>query len=155
MKSNHPFLWTLAVIILIALGVFTYEVTGPKATEFAGGKSVALSEYRGADPTGVPAELQNATQIEKGEYLTRAADCMVCHTTQDGAAYAGGRAFVLPFGTLYSTNITADTETGIGGYPPQEFLRCTSKGPRPHHPQQYSAQPLSRHTPISDPAAPA
>jgi mono/diheme cytochrome c family protein len=150
MKNNHPFLWTLAVIILIALGVFTYEVTGPKATDFAGGKSVALSEYHGADPTGVPAELQSATQIEKGEYLTRAADCMVCHTTQDGAAYAGGRAFVLPFGTLYSTNITPDTETGIGGYSDQDFLDAIHKGLGRNHQKLYPAMPFASYTLMSD-----
>ncbi len=150
MKNNHPFLWVLAVVIVIALGVFAYEVTGPKATDFAGGKSVTLSEYHGADPTGVPAELQNATQIEKGEYLTRAADCMVCHTTQDGAAYAGGRPFVLPFGTLYSTNITPDTETGIGGYSDQDFLDAIHKGLGRNHEKLYPAMPFASYTYMSD-----
>lgn len=150
MKNNHPFLWALAVVILIALGVFAYEVTGPKPTDFAGGKGVTLSEYHGADPTGVPAELQNATQIEKGEYLTRAADCMVCHTTQDGAAYAGGRAFVLPFGTLYSTNITPDTETGIGGYSDQDFLDAIHKGLGRNHEKLYPAMPFASYTYMSD-----
>ena len=52
--------------------------------------------------------------------MTRAADCEVCHTAKDGIPFAGGRAFVLPFGTLYSTNITPDAETGIGNYNDEE-----------------------------------
>ena len=53
---------------------------------------------------------------------------MVCHTAPGGAAYAGGLAFPLPFGTLYSTNITADKDTGIGNYSDQEFLNAVQRG---------------------------
>jgi mono/diheme cytochrome c family protein len=102
-------LWTLAVIVAAALAVTGYEVFGPKPTDFAGGARVALGAYHGADPSGVPAELKSASLIERGEYLTGAADCAVCHTAKDGVPFAGGRAFVLPFGTMYSTNITPDT----------------------------------------------
>ena len=105
-RAAHPLLWALAAIIVIAILVGAYLVFGPKATDFAGGKRVVLSEYHENDPTGVPAELKSASLIERGEYLTRAADCMVCHTAKGGVPFAGGRAFVLPFGTLYSTNIT-------------------------------------------------
>ena len=54
------------------------------------------------------------TSSQRGEYLTRAADCEACHTAKGGAPFAGGLAFKLPFGTLYSTNITPDKDTGIG-----------------------------------------
>jgi hypothetical protein len=45
-------------------------------------------------------------------------------TTAPGAqAYSGGVAFNLPMiGTMYSTNITPDKETGIGNYTDQQFL---------------------------------
>jgi hypothetical protein len=90
---------------------------------------VALSDYHEQDPTGVPAELlKSASLIERGEYLTRAADCVVCHTAKDGVPFAGGRAFVLPFGTMYSTNITPDVDTGIGGYSDANFLDALHKG---------------------------
>ena len=52
-----------------------------------------------------------AAAPSSGEYLTRAADCVACHTAEGGAPYAGGRAFVLPFGTIYSPNITPDKAT--------------------------------------------
>jgi mono/diheme cytochrome c family protein len=38
--------------------------------------------------------------IARGEYVTHAADCVACHTAPGGKAFAGGRAFELPFGTL-------------------------------------------------------
>ena len=46
--------------------------------------------------------------LERGEYLTRAADCLACHVTEGGKPYAGGLPVEMPFGTLYSTNITPD-----------------------------------------------
>src|SRR6185369_4425314 len=97
---------------------------------FAGGPKVALADYRGANPTGVPASLAKASAVERGEYLARAADCTVCHTAAGGKEYAGGLGFKLPFGTLYSTNITPDKETGIGNYTDQEFLAAVHRGTR-------------------------
>ena len=64
-----------------------------------------------------------------------AADCMVCHTAQGGKEYAGGLAFKLPFGTLYSTNITPDKETGIGNYSDQDFLDARAS----RHPPRWRA----------------
>ena len=55
---------------------------------------------------------------------------MVCHTAKGGEAYAGGFAFVLPFGTLYSTNITPDKATGIGNYTDAQFLAAMHRGVR-------------------------
>jgi len=43
-------------------------------------------------------------------------------------AVAGGVAFKLPFGTLYSTNITADRETGIGQWSDDDFVRALHRG---------------------------
>src|SRR5262245_65442325 len=88
---------------------------------FAGGKSVSLTDYRDGDPTGVPADMRHASLVERGKYLTEAADGGVCHTAPGGTEDAGGCAFKLPLGTMYSTNITPDPETGIGKYTDQEF----------------------------------
>jgi mono/diheme cytochrome c family protein len=149
-RITHPFLSTLVVIVGLLLVAFAYLLTGPGPTGFAGGKRVAQSEYHEQDPTGVPAELKSASQIEHGEYLTRAADCMVCHTAKDGAPFAGGRAFVLPFGTLYSTNITPDVETGIGGYADVDFLNAVHKGIGRGNAQLYPAMPYASYTYMSD-----
>jgi len=137
----------LAIIaLLIVATVFAWKLFGPGPMAFAGGSTVALADYRGANPTGVPADLANADIVKRGEYLARAADCMVCHTTQDGAEYAGGLAFPTPFGTLYSTNITPDKETGIGNYTDQDFLNAVQRGVRPDGAHLYPAMPFLSYT---------
>ena len=87
-----------------------------------------LADYHAPNPTGVPADLKGAEVVKRGEYLTRAADCVVCHTSPGGRQYAGGLAISLPFGTLYSTNITPDKATGIGDYSDQDFLNAIQRG---------------------------
>jgi mono/diheme cytochrome c family protein len=66
--------------------------------------------------------------IAHGEYLARAADCAACHNTLGGQPFAGGLAFKLPFGTIYSTNITPDRETGIGDWSDDDFVRALHRG---------------------------
>jgi mono/diheme cytochrome c family protein len=146
----HPILWTLAAIV--GLGVITsaYIVLGPQPTGFAGGKTVSLGAYHDQDPTGAPAELKSASLVERGEYLTRAADCAVCHTAKDGTPFAGGLAFVLPFGTIYSTNITPDAETGIGGYSDADFLNAVHKGVGRGNTKLYPAMPYASYSYMSD-----
>ncbi len=146
----RPLLWTLAVIVLIGLVVTGYEVFGPGPTDFAGGRRVPLNAYHDGDPSGVPPELKAASLVERGEYLTRAADCAVCHTAKDGVPFAGGRAFVLPFGTLYSTNITPDAETGIGSYTDANFLDSVHKGIGRGDKKLYPAMPYGSYTYMSD-----
>jgi hypothetical protein len=63
-----------------------------------------------------------------GEYLTRAADCVACHTAPHGKPFAGGRAFKLPFGTIYSPNIRPDKQTGIGDWSDDDFVRALHEG---------------------------
>jgi mono/diheme cytochrome c family protein len=149
-NKRRPVLWTLAAIVVVLLIAAAYVVFGPRPTDFAGGKRVALSAYTQANPTGVPAELNSASLVERGEYLTRAADCVVCHTAKDGVPFAGGRAFVLPFGTIYSTNITPDSETGIGNYSDANFLDALHKGLGRGNTKLYPAMPYASYTYMSD-----
>lgn len=141
---------TIAGIALIALLVGAYVVFGPAPTDFAAGKRVPLAAYSGGDPTGVPAELKSAALITRGEYLARAADCFACHTARNGTPLTGGRAFVLPFGTLYSTNITPDPETGIGRYTDKDFRNALHKGIGRGGVRLYPAMPYPSYTYMSD-----
>src|SRR5262245_56417362 len=52
-------------------------------TAFAKGKRIELADFKGSDPTGAPATLANADLVARGEYLTRAADCVACHTGRE------------------------------------------------------------------------
>ncbi|HTD75871.1 MAG TPA: cytochrome c [Steroidobacteraceae bacterium] len=145
-KKSRPILWILAAIIVFAVIVAGYYAFSPHPTDFAGGKRVALSAYTQGDPTGVPAELKAASIVERGEYLTRAADCAACHTAKDGIPFAGGRAFVLPFGTIYSTNITPDVDTGIGNYSDANFVDAVHKGIGRNGSRLYPAMPYASYT---------
>ena len=69
--------------------------------------------------------------INQGEYVARAGDCIVCHTVPGEKPFAGGLKMGTPVGPIYTTNITPDSETGIGTYTFAEFdWRCATALPR-------------------------
>ncbi len=140
----------IALLVIIALGVFGWKQFNPEPMGFAGGSTVALADYHAANPTGVPADLASADIIKRGEYLARAADCLVCHTAPGGDNYAGGLEFPLPFGALYSPNITADKDTGIGNYSDRDFLNAVQKGILPDGTCLYPAMPFPSYTYMTD-----
>lgn len=74
------------------------------------------------------AALWSSATIERGRQLAALGDCAVCHTTENGATNAGGRPFETPFGTVYSTNITPDPESGIGRWSFAAFDRAMREG---------------------------
>ena len=75
-----------------------------------------------SDPQDFPA-------VERGRYLTVAADCGACHTVPGSAdAFAGGRPIETPFGRILAPNITPDRETGIGAWSDDEFVGSLLRG---------------------------
>ena len=138
------------MLVLVAGVGFALYLRGPGPTDFAGGQKVALGDYKNANPTSVPASMKDADPVKRGEYLAKAADCMVCHTARGGTAYAGGFAFTLPFGTIYSTNITPDKATGIGNYTDQDFLNAMHRGVRSDGANLYPAMPFASYTYMTD-----
>jgi mono/diheme cytochrome c family protein len=141
---------SVVAIAVVAIVVAIWIIRGPGPMAFGTGPNVALADYKGPNPSGVPAKLAQASLVERGAYLARAADCMVCHTTRGGTEYAGGLGFKLPFGTLYSTNITPDKETGIGNYNDQEFLNALHRGTRRDGARLYPAMPYTSYTYITE-----
>jgi mono/diheme cytochrome c family protein len=134
----------------LAVAVVAWIVLGPGGTGFAGGTKTSLANYRGADPTGVPASLKQANVVQRGEYLARASNCVSCHSARGGKELAGGVPFVLPGGILYSTNITPDRETGIGDYSDQEFLNAVQRGIRRDGARLYPAMPFTSYTSLTN-----
>ena len=139
----------IVVLLIVAAGL-AWKLFNPGPMAFAGGSTVALSDYHAADPTGVPADLKNADVVKRGEYLARAADCFACHTVSRDRLFAGGLALPLPFGTLYSTNITPDKDTGIGDYTDQDFLNAVQRGIRRDGARLYPAMPFPSYTLMTD-----
>ena len=96
---------------------------------------------------GAPA---SASLLARGEYLTKAADCVACHTVpESGRPFAGGVPFKLPFGTIYSSNITADPDQGIGTWSDDDFVRAVRDGVRKGGEHLYPAFPYTSYTQLS------
>jgi mono/diheme cytochrome c family protein len=144
MKRNA--LIGVALIAVLGLIAWLGLIAEPGPMAFAAGKRVALDDFRGSNPTGVPAALAGGSLIARGEYLTRAADCSACHTAPGGKAFAGGLAIRTPFGTLYSTNITPDRQTGIGSFTDADFLEVLREGVMPDGTRLYPAMPYAAYT---------
>ncbi|WP_417692775.1 c-type cytochrome [Pseudomonas sp.] len=70
----------------------------------------------------------DSAQLQRGARVVEAGDCAVCHTRPGGQYMAGGLPLRTPFGTLYSTNITADPQTGIGQWSLPAFERAMREG---------------------------
>jgi mono/diheme cytochrome c family protein len=87
--------------------------------------------------------------VVRGQYLTKAADCTACHTAPGGQPFAGGRAFELPFGVLYSSNITPDPRTGIGGYSDDDWVRVLHDGVARDGTHLYPAMPYASYSKMS------
>jgi len=134
----------LGIIVLAGLAVLAWAGLRPGPMDFAG-RMVALADYNG-DPTGVPADFGATDVIARGQYLADAADCLACHTAEGGEPFAGGRAFVTEFGTLYSPNISPDTETGIGGMSDEDFVRALHEGVGQNGEPLYPAFPYAAYT---------
>ena len=144
-------IWLIgALALLVVGGTAAWMLLPPRALSFAGGHAIALSAYEGPSPIGVPAELRSADLVTRGKYLTEAADCEVCHTTEGGQPFAGGLAFRTPFGVLYSPNITADRETGIGTWTDEDFITAVHKGIAKDGQRLYPAFPYESYTLLED-----
>jgi len=150
MSKRRISLLLLAAIGMGAIAILLLNLFGPDPTEFAGGPTTRLSEYRGTNPSGVPAALRQAGLVQRGQYLAEAANCHGCHTTRGGMEYAGGVGFALPFGTIYSTNITPDRESGIGAYSDREFLDAVQRGIKRGGAAMYPAMPFASYTGMTD-----
>jgi mono/diheme cytochrome c family protein len=91
-----------------------------------------------------------ANEVERGEYLVAAGGCVSCHTADGGEALAGGVKFETPFGIIYSTNITPDSETGIGGWSYSDFSNALRSGKLPNGDHLYPVFPYTNYTLMSD-----
>jgi mono/diheme cytochrome c family protein len=127
----------MIVVVLLVIGAVAYFALN--RTDASDGSAPAIA---GAPPA--------ADVLARGAYLTKAADCTACHTVPgSGKPFAGGVAFKLPFGTIYSSNITADAGTGIGGWSDDDFVRAVREGVRDDGKRLYPAFPYTSYTQLS------
>jgi mono/diheme cytochrome c family protein len=88
-------------------------------------------------------------QVMRGRYLVEAGDCAACHTADDGRPFAGDRPVPTPFGTIYSSNLTPDKDTGIGAWSDDDFYRAMHEGIDREGVHLYPAFPYPWYTKLS------
>jgi mono/diheme cytochrome c family protein len=98
----------------------------------------------------VPVAALAPALVARGEVLAGAGYCATCHTAKDGARYAGGYPMPTPFGTIYSTNITPDPETGIGRWSEAAFARALREGVARDGSHLFPAFPFDHFTKLAD-----
>lgn len=150
-EAGHP---TLAVAGQTPPPALRRARTGWLAMIGAGivGLAGAVFSWRPAMAPAAPMAPDTFSEatIERGRLLAAAGNCAVCHTQQGGIANAGGRPLETPFGTVYSTNLTPDPETGIGRWSFTAFQRAMREGISRDGHHLYPAFPYTSFTRTTD-----
>ena len=88
--------------------------------------------------------------VKRGRDLAAIGNCNDCHTVRGGKDFAGGLPVPTPFGTIYSSNITPDAETGIGRWSEAAFRRAMRSGVDRDGQHLYPTFPYDHFTNVSD-----
>ena len=88
----------------------------------------------------------NKELIAQGQYLFAIAGGCACHSVPKETYHTGGRAFPIPFGTVFSTNITQDKETGLGDWSDQQIHEAMKAGIRPDGSRLLPAMPYEAYS---------
>ncbi len=88
--------------------------------------------------------------VKRGRDLAAIGNCNDCHTVRGGKAFAGGLPVPTPFGTIYSSNITPDPETGIGRWSEAAFRRAMRSGVNRDGQHLYPTFPYDHFTNVTD-----
>ena len=132
-SRTGKYLATLGAVALLAGGAALWLVRPPAVEDLSPG-------FTGE---------ANADLIARGRYIAELGDCVACHTAKGGTEMAGGLALESPMGTIWSTNITPDPETGIGGWGFGEFDRAMRKGVAADGHNLYPAMPYPSYAKMS------
>ena len=102
------------------------------------------------EPATDPGQQPDADVVQRGLYVAQLGDCIACHTAKGGAVMAGGLELNTPMGTIYSSNITPDPETGIGQYSVEQFDKVMREGVTPAGENLYPAMPYPSYAKMTD-----
>lgn len=119
---------TAVVVALVAVGLAAFLATRPRSED------------------DKPAMVSSPELVARGGYLVRAGSCRACHTLPDGTPFAGGRGIPTPFGTIYTTNLTPDPDTGLGAWSADDFWRALHEGVSRDGSLLYPAFPYPNYT---------
>jgi mono/diheme cytochrome c family protein len=90
-------------------------------------------------------------EIARGKYVFGATGGCACHTeAKAGAPNAGGRKYDGLFGTVYSSNITPDANTWIGGWTDEQIITAIRLGRRPNGERILPVHPFTSFNGMAD-----
>jgi mono/diheme cytochrome c family protein len=92
----------------------------------------------------------DAALVKRGRDLAAIGNCSTCHTLRGAKDFAGGLPVPTPFGTIYSSNITPDADTGIGRWPEAAFRRAMRSGVDRNGQHLYPTFPYDHFTNVND-----
>ena len=87
---------------------------------------------------------------DRGEYVARAGNCVACHSIPEAPPFSGGLKMATPLGAIYTTNITPDAKTGIGGYSYEDFDRALRLGVAKDGHRLYPAMPYPSYAKMNE-----
>jgi mono/diheme cytochrome c family protein len=88
--------------------------------------------------------------VKRGRELAAIGNCSDCHTVRGGKSLAGSLPVPTPFGTIFSSNITPDAETGIGRWSEDAFRRAMRSGVNREGQHLYPTFPYDHFTNVTD-----
>jgi mono/diheme cytochrome c family protein len=118
------------------------------ASAIAAGAIVWRPAIAAVDPPAPPSF--DGALVKRGRDLAAIGNCNDCHTVRGAKDFAGGLPVPTPFGTIYSSNITPDTETGIGRWSEAAFRRAMQSGVDRDGQHLYPTFPYDHFTHVSD-----
>ena len=126
-------------------GIFAALLIGGAVAAFAIAWRPAIAAIDPPKPQTFDAAL-----IKRGRELAAVGNCNNCHTVRGGKNFAGGLPVPTQFGTIYSSNITPDAETGIGRWSEEAFRRAMRFGVDREGRHLYPTFPYDHFTNVSD-----
>jgi nicotinate dehydrogenase subunit B len=131
--------WLRAAALTAALG-----------TTLLGATWSLLGQRTVLAPVSQQTTTYSTATLERGRELAALGNCVTCHTSAQGKPNAGGLGIQTPFGTVYSTNLTPDPQTGIGLWSQQAFNRAMREGISRDGHHLYPAFPYTSFTRTTD-----
>jgi mono/diheme cytochrome c family protein len=104
----------------------------------------------GCPPQAILCDFPAITENRPASRGPALGNCDSCHTAAGGVPYAGGRPVPTPFGSIYASNVTPDSETGIGRWSEAAFRRALHAGVDRQGRQLYPAFPYPHYARVSD-----
>src|SRR5213594_1235405 len=92
----------------------------------------------------------SAADVARGRYIFGATGGCGCHTVPKGQPNAGGRKYEGAFGTVFSSNITPDKQTGIGGWTDEQLITAIRLGRRPNGERLLPVHPFTSFNGMAD-----